>query len=122
LKIITSLEHETVHLKEDLYDIQEELSFVRTQLQVRNPFLFVAYPYLLIFLSQSKSARVTDLEAELLMSHKYANSMQMEIQNLRSSHVEAANQHPLPDNTDELNHEVSSPFRFILLILFFTVF
>jgi hypothetical protein len=34
---------------------------------------------------QSKSARVTDLEAELLLSHKYANSMQNEMHNIRAS-------------------------------------
>jgi hypothetical protein len=66
---------------------------------------------------------VTDLEAELLMSHKYANSMQVEIQNLRSSHVEAANQQPLPDNTDQLNHEVSDPnLYFIVIGDFFLLF
>lgn len=53
-------------LEEDYQGVKEELLFVRGQLQ-------------------SKSARVTDLEAELLMSHKFASSLQQEMQNLLAS-------------------------------------
>eukprot|EP01040_Poterioochromonas_malhamensis_P012758 gene12758-13976_t len=62
------LEQEKLLLEEDLISNREELLFVRGQLQ-------------------SKSARVTDLEAELLLSHKYAHNMQHEIQLYRASPI-----------------------------------